>query len=127
MSLTSTLPTAICSRALTPEPSDGGDVFAEIGVPEQVATGDWRCGFWIRGIDTAPEFAFGVDALQALALAIEGLRAALERSGSVYTWKGGDHADHGVPPIVPTSFGRDFCTRVARFIEQEISSLPPRG
>jgi len=68
----------------------------------------------------------GVDGLQALALAIEGLRVELETSGGVYTWEGGDDGDHGVPPVVTTAFGREFCKRVTSFIEQEISMIPPR-
>lgn len=115
------LPTPICSRALATD--DGRQVFAEIGMPERADGGAWRCAFFVRGIHQEPKYAFGIDGFQALTLAIMGLRATLEASDVVFTQEGAEPGNHGVPPIVPTEYGREFCERVERFIEGEMWAL----
>jgi hypothetical protein len=60
----------------------------------------------------------GVDALQALLLAIEGIRIALDRTGSRFEWLGpGLTAE--IPRQLPTCLGKRFERRLNEVIERE--------
>jgi len=47
--------------------------------PSQRATGEWACRFLLRGIAEEEHTIYGADPLQALMLALEYLRFALDR------------------------------------------------
>jgi hypothetical protein len=62
----------------------------------------------------------GADALQALLLAIEGVRVALEKSGDRYIWLDIDpEVGSGIPRYIPTDYGRQFEARINLVIERE--------
>jgi hypothetical protein len=67
--------------------------------------------------------AHGVDAFQALLLAIEALHYALGRSTQRLTWFDGEPGDAGVPRLAPTSFGLAFRKRIEDMIEEEIARV----
>ena len=78
------------------EAGDGrpGGVTVRLGRPAPDPEGDWSCPFQVVGIDGRAEVyaAYGVDALQALVLAIQMIRAQLGSAQARHglTWLGGD-------------------------------------
>lgn len=114
------------SRRLTEE-GTGAEVVIALARPVQLASGDWSCAFTTD--QAAPECtkqAHGVDALQALLVAIEGLHMALAREGRRLTWLG-EAGDTGVPRLSPLSFGLAFRQRVEQLIDQEIERHAEEG
>src|SRR5262245_17079877 len=70
--------------------------------PDPDPSGDWMCSFLVEGIPNARRLrAHGVDALQALLMAVEGVRAELVASGLTLTWEGGEAGDVGIPRSIP--------------------------
>jgi hypothetical protein len=83
---------------------------------------DWECPFRIEGLRTRGiQYGYGVDAVQALTTALEGIRVTLERSGKRLSWIGGAPGDPGFERPVPTSLGLDFSRRLNRMIDREIA------
>ncbi len=96
------------------------EVVVTIGKPRPDPSGDWRCSFRIRGIsDDRRRVARGLDALQALLLAVEGAREALAASDLVLLWEGGEAGDTGLPRTVPQYYGLDFARKIERYIDRE--------
>jgi hypothetical protein len=95
------------------------EVVVSIGAPRRHPDGDWECPFLIEGLGS-PRLhkAGGVDALQALILALDGLWKTLDRTGSRFQWLN-DQTGSGIPRQVPTGFGRLFEERVNSVIERE--------
>jgi hypothetical protein len=89
--------------------------------PEPVDSSDWRCGYHISGIRMrSPRYAFGVDAFQALIMALEGIRHDLKEVGSTWTWLGGEAGDLGFPRHVTIAFGPTIARRIDRLIDREV-------
>jgi hypothetical protein len=88
----------IASRNLTDQ-TTGDTVVVLLALPERVSgvsAEEWRCGFQIKGITPEPiRYAHGLDAFQALSLAIEGIQVALANSNRQLTWEGGKPGDTG--------------------------------
>jgi len=92
-----------------------------IGAPKKAEDVDWVCPYQIAGLrDSRVEAAYGVDALQALMMALEKIRVRLERAGGNCTWVGGEEGDAGFPRLVPSYFGAAFATRINRQIDREL-------
>jgi hypothetical protein len=92
-----------------------------LGRPRKVAEEEWVCQFQITGVGASRiHGALGLDGLQALLNAIEGLRAVLEKTGRRFSWTGGEEGDSGLPRFVPTLFGVQFTERINRIIDREI-------
>lgn len=103
-------------------------VTVRLGKPRKVRGGDWACPYQISGLGRAKvHYAYGVDALQALILAIEGIRTALEKTGRRLSWVGGEPGDTGFPRFVPTFFGLDFSKRLNKFLDQEVRRFARRA
>lgn len=90
--------------------------------PEQINELDWVCAYRITGMRKVQR-AIGGDALQALILALMGIREALNETPGRYTWLGGDPGDHGVPAVVPGGFGPRWDTHIERIIDRELTSF----
>jgi hypothetical protein len=65
--------------------------------------------------------AFGVDSVQALTLALDAVRGALEGAGVRCHWVGGERGDTGFPRYVPTFFGLVLARRINRLIDRELA------
>ena len=79
----------------------------------------WLCPFQIWGIGRSRvERALGLDAVQALQIAMQAIRVQLERHANGATWAGGERGDPGFPQVVP-SFGLVFDRRMSRIIARE--------
>lgn len=106
----------IATRLLAEEKTPGLHVTVKIGEPRQLLADEWRCPFSIEGIvESGVRFAGGVDALQALILAISGVRHYLEQTGRHFTWLGDDN---GVPLQVTNDYGKTFEKRVRKLIDR---------
>src|SRR5882672_7544667 len=88
-------------RRLSIVPS-GRRVTVMLGKPRK-ATRHWECPFRITGLRVPRvQHGYGVDAIQALANALEGVRVTLERSRTRLSWFEPD--DAGFERTVPRIF-----------------------
>lgn len=105
--------------------SDAGSrkVTVSLGKPRRMKRGeDWECPFQIKGLGgSAAKYGYGVDAIQALTTALEGIRVTLERSGKRLSWIGGNPGDPGFERPVPSALGVDFSRRLNRIIDREVA------
>lgn len=67
--------------------TNGKAVTVVLGIPRRMTGGDWKCPFRITGHRV--HYGYGVDAIQALTTALEGIRVRLEASGQELTWLDG--------------------------------------
>ena len=112
----------IARRVLTEYTGDSiGEVAISIGAPRPHPKGDWECPFAIESYGQSKvESAGGVDALQALLIAIEGVRTRLDQTGCRYEWLGPDLGwGAGIPRQVPMGYGKRFEKRLNQVIESE--------
>lgn len=101
----------------------GKSITLMLGKPKKEINGDWKCSFLITGLGTPKvQFGYGVDSMQALLMAIEGMRVTLERSGERIAWAGVDDSS-GLPRPLPTYFGSAFAKKVGRMIDNEIEKF----
>jgi hypothetical protein len=78
----------------------------------------------IQGIpESGIQFARGVDAIQALQLAMTTARQALDVTGLPLVWSGMEPGETGFPVVVPYTFGLFFSRKMERYIESEIKWL----
>lgn len=68
----------------------------------------------------SPRYAFGVDAIQALIMALEGIRHDLSVANPACRWIGGEKGDFGFPRHVTTAFGFAIARRIDRLIDREL-------
>ena len=88
--------------------------------PRPHPEGDWECSFTISGLATpVSDSAYGVDAMQALMLALEGIRLALEAAPETFSWEG-EEGDAGFPRFIPKFFGPEFSAHVGRLLDTEL-------
>lgn len=92
-----------------------------LGKPQRRKDGDWECPFRITGLGI--QHGYGVDAIQALTTALEGIRVMLERSGQKFSWLGGEIGYTGFDRLVTSSFGAKFNTRLNRTIDEGIAKF----
>lgn len=103
-----------------PLQAGGRDIDLKLGQPHCVADDEWRCPYEVAGI--AYE-AFGLDALQALVMALTGVRVALDGLAGPLKWRGGRAGDPGVPRMVPQGLGLDFTRKLEALIDAEIGQF----
>ena len=102
---------------------DGAAVRVAIGVPRRVQNGDWACPFRIHGAGVSRvDHGYGVDSMQALATALEGIRVALDQTGLVLGWNLGRGAilegETGFSRSIPFAFGPVFTRRLERSMDR---------
>lgn len=95
-------------------------VEVRIGQPRKSTDGDWECSFFVQGITRRALLARGLDGLQSLIMAIEGVRTLLEESGKTFIWEGGELGDTGLSLALPIYFGLEFRRKLEQMVEQEI-------
>jgi len=94
-------------------------VTISIGAPRRHPKGDWECPYRIEGLGESKVSASGgVDSLQALILAIEGIRGALKKPGYRFVWLN-EEWGAGIPGHIPTYYGPRFESRINQVIERE--------
>ena len=83
--------------------------------------GDFRCAFRVKGWNRGETaHAGGVDELQALINALEGIATQLRESGRALSWLGGDP---GVRREVPIFLVPEFAHEIESIIEAKIESF----
>ena len=81
----------------------GRPVVLTLGVPQAVPGSDWGCPLQITGLNTTwrrPRFVFGIDALQALYLAMKCADLVLQAAKVELEWLG-QTDDLGMPKFLP--------------------------
>ena len=108
---------------------DSGEVVrVSLGAPRPGTDGaEWACPFRIHGAGISRvEFGYGVDSMQALTTALEGIRVLLDESGLALGWKvGPDRRDvfdgeTGFTRSIPIAFGPARTRRLERLLDQEL-------
>jgi hypothetical protein len=108
------------SRTLTERGTDN-KVVVSLRAPQKVAEQEWRCDFSVTGVGPEQTHqAHGLDAFQALIVALDGIHSVLSRSGRELAWEGGEVGDTGFPPMVPQAFGLGVVQEVQRSIEEVV-------
>jgi len=131
--------TVIADRRLVAP--DGRAVRVVVGVPRRHRNGvDWACPFRIHGAGVSRvERGYGVDSMQALTTALEGIRVVLDETGLALGWNLGRGAivagETGFIRALPLGFGPVFRRRIERLVDRlvqrewtrEIQRLKRRG
>ncbi|MFT3764081.1 MAG: hypothetical protein QM820_00930 [Minicystis sp.] len=116
-------PIAVRRFLVVDEP--GREVVLTIGKPRldqsSRSPGTWFCSVLIEGIpDERRRRVHGVDAVQALQLAMEYARRALDASGVAVTlFEHGEPGDTGLPFAAPIGYGFYFQRRLEAYMERE--------
>ena len=82
---------------------------------------DWECPFRIKGPGVARfDFGYGVDAIQALTTALDGIRSMLDDIGKPLAWSGvlPDHT--GFQRAIPIAAGPEISARLERLVDREL-------
>jgi hypothetical protein len=96
-------------------------VILTIGVPQAVAGSDWGCAVQITGLTRSlsrPRFVFGIDAIQALVLALQYAKIVLDASKDEITWID-ETGDLGLPLYLPM-LPKRHQDRVQRMMDREV-------
>jgi len=112
----------LCERVLQYE-DEGECVQVYLYIPEQVAAEEWKCAFEISGgpFGSRMEKAYGIDAMDALYNALEGIRAVLAEGPSEgLTWHNGTIPGHGFRRLVPAFLGPELEKTVGSLIDNLI-------
>jgi hypothetical protein len=85
---------------------------------------EWGCAFRISGLaQEINEFGRGIDSLQALMVAIEGVRFYIERSGEQLTWEDQELGYLGLPRRIPDTFGIEVEQHLVKMVNDEVTRL----
>ena len=106
----------------------GAAVRVSLGAPRPEPNGvDWSCPFRIRGGGLSiAEAGFGVDSMQAVATALEGIRYHLDQSGLSLGWRVGPgregvySRETGFTRAIPIAFGPASRRRLERLVDREL-------
>jgi hypothetical protein len=112
----------VARRILSEQGVVGREIAVSIGLPrpDRSKKGDWECPFLIEGVGKSKvQKAFGIDSMQALIEAIQGLRVNLEQIGRPLFFLDPEFGTD-IAINVPTSWGKKLVERVRLAIEREI-------
>jgi hypothetical protein len=113
----------VCTRKLVGELGDKRRVTAtvRIGTPRKQGQ-NWVCAFDVSGIGLRqPVLAYGVDGVQALVMALSGIRATIDKSDVSWSWVHGQKGYTGFPSFVPMGFGVAFTRKLERLMDREVT------
>lgn len=112
----------IAERRLVVRGAPQKRVVVSLGAPRRRrGETDWECPFRIRGAGiTSFEYGYGVDSVQALTTALEGIRAVLDKSGQSLSWENVLHDQTGFQRFIPITFGTSFSRRLERLVDREV-------
>jgi len=101
----------------------GRQIVLTIGKP-RASRGDWACSVLIEGIPRERRrLIYGVDAVQAMQLAMVYARHELDASGLSLTFMEGEPGDVDLPLPVTGCWGLEFQRKLERHMEREIKRL----
>jgi hypothetical protein len=111
----------IAERRLQPRGARRRTVVVSLGKPRKTkGSEDWECPFRISGAGIRHvEYGRGIDAFQALTMALEGIRYFLDRASTPLVWAGvlDDHT--GFQRVIPLLPERGGTQRIERVVDQE--------
>jgi hypothetical protein len=111
----------LATRALRDSANPELEVEIQLGRPEQLEDGNFRCAFRLTGLNRGETvYAGGIDALQALVNALDGIATQLRESGRGLTWMGGEP---GLRRQVPIFLGPEVANEIESLIEGKIDSF----
>jgi hypothetical protein len=101
----------------------GDRIVASVYTPRQVDDETWSCRFDIRGLSPKQRFeARGVDSLQALSEALQGIRLYLAESKTPVSCYGGEVGDYFIyKPLA--GFDVAMTRHLERLVQREITKL----
>jgi hypothetical protein len=114
----------IAARRVYKAPS-GKPVVLTLGVPRAVPGSDWGCPLQITGLNTTwrrPKYVFGIDALQALHLAMKCADAVFQSSKVKLEWFG-QTDDLGMPKFLPAALPKAQRDRLEAMVEREANKF----
>lgn len=100
----------------------GRPLVATVHLPLEISKSPpkWVAAFKVDGTPGGHEdIVAGVDALQALMSAIQGLRIFLEASGEKFSWFSWEVGDTGIPRSLPVSYGLKFSRALEALVQAE--------
>lgn len=109
----------VCSRRLVSE-DDGDSVLVRIARPRRRGKGEWSCRIEIAG---QSEFAFGLDSVQALTVALQMVRLKLQHDDRRLRWAGGEDGDHGFEMHVPRIFGLAKTLEIEGLVSEALADI----
>jgi hypothetical protein len=121
------------ARVLVPRDGSKGKLTVSLGMPRQMTDHpDWECPFRLRGLGVNQvQLGCGVDALQAVSNALQGIRYCLDQLGTPLSWHpatSGNRqemawaAETGFHRFLPIGFGA-FSRRLERLVDREEAAL----
>lgn len=118
---------AIGSRILV-DSATGKRTLVTLEAPISDSDGVWQCSYWIAedGATAEVKRACGSDALQALSLALEGVRIALRDRGGKLSWLGQQPGMTGFHRV-PALFGFDLVEKIEAMIDAEVDKYVREG
>lgn len=85
---------------------------------------DWIAEFRIDGLPEAIEGrGSGVDSMQALFMAMQGVRFHMERLTVPFTWLERRVGESGIPQNIPHVYGRKFTDHILEIIDRELETF----
>jgi len=113
----------LAGRALHDEADPSIEVEVKLGYPEQRTEDEWACPFLIVGLDgEISEYGIGVDALQAIMMAQEGIATFLRASGRKLSWMGLP-GETGIRRQIPMYIGAEFANEIEAHIDAKIEAF----
>ena len=112
----------IADRRLTTRGARPKPVTITLGQPRlPKGERDWECPFRISGGGIRVlEFGYGVDSMQAVATALQGIRFFLDKSGKSFEWQGMPMDDEGFQRFIPWYRDSRFTRRLEKLVESEV-------
>ena len=119
--------TILAERQLAEQVS-GKVVRVSVGTPRPGTNGaEWECPFRIHGAGLSRvEFGYGVDSMQALTTALDGIRALLDESGLALGWRLGPgrpyvwDGETGFTRSIPIALGPTVRRRLERLVDVQL-------
>jgi len=93
--------------------------------PFKVQEEQWACPYQIKGFgDEAIRYSYGSDAMQALQLSFDGLRANLNPKRNRIYWLGPEIADAGFAQTITIAYRADVYEYLCELVDREVMSFP---
>ena len=102
----------------------GSEVVATICEPVMIGPDEWTCNFQISGLSREVQaHGSGVDGMQALIVALQGVRVHLEGAAEILSMLDGEPGDFGIPRSIPDGYGPEVEKHLARVLTDEVTRL----
>jgi hypothetical protein len=109
----------IAERHLVSRDHEATRVRVSLGTPRWNGS-EWECPFRIRSAGVSDvEFGRGLDSMQALTTALDGIRVVLERKFGALSWEGVFPHHSGFQRAIPLTLNPAFSRRLERLVDRE--------